>query len=61
MTEYRLGAHVTTDKVETIEMCLETFHRYRAEYANRHGPRPEIDATFTPQEGGITYTEEESE
>ena len=58
MTEYRLGSHVTTDKVETVEMCLETFLRYRAEYAKRHGPRPEISEDFTPQEGGITYTKE---
>lgn len=59
MTEYRLGVRATTDKVETIDMCLETFHRYRQEYIKRHGPRPEIDDTFTPQEGGITYTKEE--
>lgn len=59
MTEYKLGAHVTADKVETIDMCLETFHRYRQEYIKRHGDRPQIDDTFTPQEGGITYTNED--
>ena len=58
MTEYRLGGYPTASKVETVEMCLETFLRYREEYIKRHGPRPEIDDTFAPHEGGITYTTE---
>lgn len=46
--------------VHTVEMCVETFHRYRAEYLKRHGKRPEIAEDFTPHEGGINFEKEES-
>ncbi len=42
-------------EVQTSEMSLEEFHRYRAEYIKEHGERPQIDYTWTPHYGGIDF------
>jgi len=60
MTEYRLFTPPVAD-VMTVDVCMETFHRYRAEYIKRHGGRPEMSDEFTPHEGGITFTKTEDQ